>query len=476
MASRCPNCFNSIEIGSICPHCHFDIAKEKQYLGVLPKFTVLKNQYTIGRVLGRGGFGITYIAKDNFNNKIYAIKEYMPSEYSKRSGNTTNIVPFSDAKSRHVFNHGKEKFLEEAKTLIKLQANPNVVSIYSFFTENNTAYLVMEYLDGQDLRQMARSNGGKIDPNFATQIFMTVASSLMEIHRMNILHRDLSPENIIVTSDNSIKLIDFGAARNYVSLQNKGMSILLKPGFAPPEQYSQTGTQGPWSDVYALCATIYNVISGKLLPDALYRYRGTKVEPLYSLGCNVSKKLSDIIDKGLILDHKKRYQNFKELLDDFEIQASKKSKNDKKNTIFQEDSIPLPDDSSNHGFKEKHEKNSNTNYDTPIPPNKKNVTPYIATIKGNMQTNKMMLAVNKYLVIGRSPQQSNYVVPNDTNVSRVHCYVKFDGKDFYILDKKSANNTYFSNGEMLIKNKEYKVKAGTMFYLATPNNMLIVEC
>ena len=307
---------------TVCPNCGNDSSKNKQYPGVLPPFTLLNNRYLVGKVLGKGGFGITYVAKDVIGNNICAVKEYMPSEYSSRSEGTLNVVPYSDDKARYVFTHGREKFMEEAKTLLKLRSNPIVVDILDYFTENNTAYLVMEYLSGQDLRKMARSSGGKIDPEFAKTIFVTIASSLMEVHRMNILHRDLSPENIIVTDDGRIKLIDFGAARNFVSTQNKGMSILLKPGFAPPEQYNTKGNQGPWSDVYALCATFYTLVSGKALVDALFRYRGEQQPSLLSLGCPVTKKTSDVIERGMELDYNKRYKDFKELLDDIDIAAS----------------------------------------------------------------------------------------------------------------------------------------------------------
>ena len=246
---NCQHCFEPTMGNVVCPHCGFDPRTLKAYVGTLPPFTILHARYLVGRVLGKGGFGVTYIAKDLCTNRLCAIKEYLPSEYSSRSNGTKNIVPFSDAKAQYVFNHGREKFVEEAKTLKQLRNHPIVVDIWDFFHENNTAYLVMELLDGQDLRKQARQNGGKMDADQMKEVFVIVASALMEIHRLNILHRDLSPENIILTKDGRVKLIDFGAARNFVSTQNAGMSILLKPGFAPPEQYERKGSHGPWSDV-----------------------------------------------------------------------------------------------------------------------------------------------------------------------------------------------------------------------------------
>lgn len=443
---NCPNCFMPIGGSTICPNCGNDYSKNKQFAGVLPVFTLLNNRYLVGRVLGKGGFGVTYIAKDIISNNICAIKEYMPSEYSTRSGGTQNIVPFSDDKARFVFTHGREKFVEEAKTLLKLRNNPIVVDILDYFTQNNTAYLVMEYLDGQDLRKMARSSGGKLDPEFAKMVFVTIASSLMEIHRMNILHRDLSPENIIVTSNGRIKLIDFGAARNFVSTQNKGMSILLKPGFAPPEQYNAKGTQGPWSDVYALCATFYTLVSGKPLVDALFRYRGEPQPSLASLGCPVTKKTSDVIERGMELDFKRRYRDFKELLDDIDI-ASNPPRHPKPKP-------PTP----------------------PKPPvlSGKITQPYVAAIVGNSLCNKVLVGSNDIFKIGRSAQSCQYVVSGDTNISRIHCYLRFDGNRIYLCDA-SSNGTFFENGTQLAKNKEYVITPGTKFYLATRNHMMILN-
>lgn len=438
---------------TICPNCGNDYSKNKQFAGVLPAFTLLNNRYLIGRVLGKGGFGVTYIAKDIISNNICAVKEYMPSEYSTRSGGTQNIVPFSDDKARFVFTHGRDKFMEEAKTLLKLRNNPIVVDILDYFTQNNTAYLVMEYLDGQDLRKMARTSGGKLDPDFAKMVFVTIASSLMEIHRMNILHRDLSPENIIVTSNGRIKLIDFGAARNFVSTQNKGMSILLKPGFAPPEQYNAKGTQGPWSDVYALCATFYTLVSGKPLVDALFRYRGEQQPSLASLGCPVTKKTSDVIERGMELDFKRRYKDFKELLDDIDINVSAPPPR-RERTV---DKPPQPNPPQ-----------------PPKPPEIKQVQPYVAAIVGNSLCNKVFIGNNDVFKIGRSAQSCQYIVSGDTNISRIHCYLRFDGNRIYLCDA-SSNGTFFENGTQLVKNKEYVINPGTKFYLATRNHMLVLN-
>ena len=451
---NCQQCFAPLKGERVCPHCGYDPSTAKAYVGVLPAFTILHTRYLLGRVLGKGGFGVTYVAMDLKYNTLCAIKEYLPAEYSTRSNGTKNIVPYSDAKAQYVFNHGREKFVEEARTLLELKNDPIVVDILNFFQENNTAYLVMEYLDGQDLRKMARKQGGRLDADFAKTIFVTIASSLMEIHKKNILHRDLSPENIVVTKDGKIKLIDFGAARNFVSTQNAGMSILLKPGFAPPEQYEKKGNQGPWSDVYALCATFYNLVSGKTLVDALFRYRGQEQPSLISLGCAVTKKTSDVIEKGMALEQKNRYQNFMELLNDIDIEVARKPIPSSPQSVTTPQPVRPPQ--------------------PPQPPIKTvHKHAYIAAVMRNQMVNKVLVPQGSSFSVGRF-EQSHYRISGDTNVSREHCQIRYDGSKLYITDK-SANGTFLAKtGERLNRNQEYVIPSGTQFYLATPNHLLIL--
>ena len=502
---NCPNCFHPLGGNTVCGRCSFDINTIKTPPGALPLFCTLNSRYVLGRVLGKGGFGITYIAQDFSTNRICAIKEYMPSEYASRDGGTQSVFPFPDQKATYVFEHGKSKFIEEAKTLLRMSINPIVVNIWDYFTQNNTAYIVMEFLDGQDLRKLARSNGGTIEPDFAKNILVTIASSLMEIHRMNILHRDLSPENIIVTKSGQIKLIDFGAARNFVSNQNKGMSILLKPGFAPPEQYHTKGVQGPWSDVYALCATFYNIVSGKPLVDALFRSRGEVQPSLYSMGCAVTEKTSQVIEKGMELDHKKRYQDFKQLMDDIDLNATKSPPNpgpmvmcecgNVYNSSFNRQSTgsccpkcALKCSSCGIFYNRKlstcpkcraSSGRQSTVSSKQIATDDKTAAlliPFVTASIAGRTAVKSRVNENDIFKIGRSRQSSHMALEHDTNISRVHCYIRYDrSKNIFYLSDVSVNGTYLEGGRRLEKNKEYALQPGAKFYLASKNNLLTVE-
>ena len=466
----CQNCFLPLQNPGKCPSCGFDPSSVRKYEGVIqPGIQIGNGRYTVGRVLGRGGFGITYKAKNNATGRIVAVKEYMPSEYSSRPSGSLTVIPYDNEKSRRIFKHGKEKFIDEAKTLVQLRNNPIVVDILDYFEENNTAYLVMQFLDGKDLRTIARNSaGGRIDPEFATECFVTVASCLAEVHKLNILHRDISPENMIVSPDKKIiTLIDFGAARSFVSSQNKGMSILLKVGYAPPEQYNSKGNQGPWSDVYALCATYYNIVSGKAPTDSMFRYRGQHMPTLDEMGCNVYPGMSAIIDKGMSLDVKDRYKDFMELLN----AVSK---------VMPISQSPAPKPKPDPGPGPRPGPRPNPvlpPHPNPIPRPpvqpviSKQKIPYITFVSSGISSN---IGSRDIFKIGRTGQGCNMSLSGSI-ISRIHCYLTFDGNNFRLTDV-SSNGTFLENGERLVKEREYILPPGSKFYIAERENMFIVNC
>ena len=263
----CPNCFNAIGSMRPCPYCGNEQFDRKNPLA-LPVNVVLKNRYVVGRMLGAGGFGITYKCYDLKERKICAIKEYAPSTSATRLSDSLTLTATSVSR-QEIFEHGREKFLGEAATLSQLQDIPDVVKIWDCFEMNGTAYFVMEFLSGSTLNGIKKAYGGRIEYSVAYGIILQAAESLGKIHEEgNIFHRDISPENIMVTADLEVKIIDFGTAKYINNQKSQTLSVVLKPGYAPPEQYSTTSKQGAFTDVYALASTFYYVLTGKKIPAA----------------------------------------------------------------------------------------------------------------------------------------------------------------------------------------------------------------
>lgn len=312
MSIYCFNCFKQIpDDAEHCPYCGY--AKGDVEEGILQPGTVLNHKYLIGRTLGQGGFGVTYLSWDqNMETKI-AIKEYFPRSIAARdvtseSGNTIHSVTKDGG-----FDVGLERYVKEASTLSKFFELPGIVAVKDFFYENGTAYIVMEYLDGISLLQYLKENGDQIPAREAVRIMEPVVVSLSQIHQQKLLHRDISPDNIMIMKDGRVKLIDFGAARSFANQGDQSMTVVLKHGYAPLEQYSRTGEQAEWTDVYALCAVLYRMISGKKPPDAIDRITKDPLIGLRKLNRKVPKYISEAIAKGLAVNPADRFQNMYEL-------------------------------------------------------------------------------------------------------------------------------------------------------------------
>ena len=267
----CELCFSPVSRDYPICSCCDSISNLNKYRTALKEGTVLVGRYLIGRVLGKGGFGTTYLCYDLKDNCKVAIKEYFPDTFAYRDGSASTHVAVKSESYNEKYRLGEKKFFQEATTVSKFSNHPNIVHVSNYFRENNTAYYVMEYLDGMDLKGYVRMRGGKISENEAIGIIMQVLEALDTVHKNKILHRDISPDNIFICKQGGIKLIDFGAAREFVEDSSSGMSVILKKGFAPFEQYRRDGNQGPWSDIYALGGTLYYIISGNVPPDAVTR-------------------------------------------------------------------------------------------------------------------------------------------------------------------------------------------------------------
>lgn len=298
---------------AVCEHCGFDLSKASVPPHHLAPFVILAGKYLVGMAIGEGGFGITYIGMDLNLEMRVAIKEYYPNGCAIRdmSGNSSTVQSYV-GEQQEFFQVGREKFINEAKILAKCVNLPEIVTVKDFFKENHTAYIVMEYIDGKTLKDYLKEQGGKISVSETLRMMEPVIKSLGEVHKMNLIHRDISPDNIMIRKDGSIKLLDFGGARDFVS-SGKSMSIMLKPGYAPEEQYRTHGEQGKWTDVYAICATMYRCITGEIPPEAMERSYQDQIKPFSVFQINCPPNVEAAIFRGLSIYKDGRFQSMEEL-------------------------------------------------------------------------------------------------------------------------------------------------------------------
>ncbi len=308
----CPSCFAHRPTREACRDCGYP-AKSDNRPGVhLVPGSLLLGRYKTGRVLGQGGFGATYLGWDDRLQVKVAIKEYYPSSLISRVPGSPSVVAFSDEHARS-FASGLTKFLDEARMLARLRDIKEIVGVQDFFEENATAYLVMELLEGRTMKKYLADSGGRIDVRRTLGVLTPIMKALQTIHEQGLIHRDISPDNIFLTNSGERKLLDFGAARQAVG-QSAGLTVILKPGYAPPEQYSNEGKQGPWSDVYALCATIYIALTGRTPPDATARFMNDKVPKPNDLGVGLPAAFEKVLMSGLAMRWQERPQSMRDLL------------------------------------------------------------------------------------------------------------------------------------------------------------------
>jgi serine/threonine protein kinase len=272
--------------------------------------------YTIDRVLGQGGFGITYLAHDRNLDRAVAIKEYLPISFAYRHSDHT-VKPITSDHGEN-FSWGLSSFLKEAQTLARF-SHPNIVRVQSVFEENSTAYMVMEYEHGQDLSTIYKESD-RLEQPFFEQIFFPIMDGLKEIHKFDFIHRDIKPANIYIREDGTPVLIDFGSARQTTTQQTSEITALVSQGYTPLEQYSPNyGDQGPWTDIYALAATIYEGIVGKKPDESLSRsacLMRSKPDLLVQLDASVypgcSQRFLNAVFAGLKLEPEGRPQSLEE--------------------------------------------------------------------------------------------------------------------------------------------------------------------
>ena len=271
----------------------------------LPHGTVLAEDYEIERVLGAGGFGITYLARERALDRLVTIKEYFPADFAHRR-DTAEAVPRSEG-VREDYQWGLDRFISEAQTLARFD-HANIVKVYRYFRANSTGYMVLHFEEGQSLKGWLKSLGRAPRQRELDQFLAPLLDALEVIHTADFLHRDIAPDNIIIRKDGSPVLIDFGSARGEIAQHSRTLSALVKPGYSPYEQYAETGhRQGPWTDIYALAATLYHAITGKRPQDAPSRIVKDDLPPSREVALSSYRaRFLAAIDRALALDIDKR--------------------------------------------------------------------------------------------------------------------------------------------------------------------------
>lgn len=305
----CLNCFAIIE-GQLsdCSHCQYPQPQSYDLRYLRPQFRLYR-QYYIGRILGCGGFGVTYLAYDrNLGTKV-AIKEYFPTSCASRAADGITVVPAAGQEGE-IFRVGKEKFIAEARLLASLR-NHHIITIRHFFEDCNTAYFVMEYLEGQTLDAYLEQKGGKLPAPEVRKLLFPMLEALDEVHDRNTFHRDIKPENIYMTRKGQPILLDFGAARQQISGSTESM-LFLTEGFAPLEQYASNGIQGPWTDIYALAATYYKAVTGMIPPTPQERQQQDLLLPPSRYGIQIAPEEERWLMKGLELKWSNRPESITE--------------------------------------------------------------------------------------------------------------------------------------------------------------------
>ena len=312
---RCFGCMKLTD-QSVCPHCGYpqNASNEPHQL---PVGTVLQDQYLVGRVLGQGGFGITYLGWDLHLERMVAIKEFYPSATVNRDVSISRYVRVNTTQMAGSFEASRERFLREARALARLTDVPEIVGIYSSFQENNTAYIVMEFVKGTELVKMVQKRGGPMGAQETLKILKSVVYALDTVHKAGLVHRDISPDNIILHPTGGAKILDFGAVRTVEDPHadrdlNKSTEAIVKQGFAPVEQYRNRGGIGPWTDEYALCGTIYYCLTGRVPVDAVSRSMG-EGHPDWQSIPGLTARQRAALEKGMSVLAKDRFPSVAEL-------------------------------------------------------------------------------------------------------------------------------------------------------------------
>ncbi|MCC8082326.1 MAG: FHA domain-containing serine/threonine-protein kinase [Lachnospiraceae bacterium] len=439
----CTNCLNGTLQNGICTSCHKhagDTAPRKP--NTLPDRYMLGSRYYLGRVIGKGGFGITYMAWDRERRERVIVKELYPSQDVTRDSHTGRVTPVPGQEA--CFQKYKQRFKEEAQTLYSFQREPTILNVYGLLEANGTVYYSMEYLSGWDMKTFLQ-NQGKIGWGQLSCYVRDILRTLRVIHAKNLIHRDITPDNIFLISDRNAKLIDFGSVRCYND--GTGLTALVKAVFAPPEQYYTDGNQGPWTDIYSLCVTMYYALSGICPPKAPDRISKDGTVPIGQICPGLPGHVVKAIQKGMSIRIEDRYSNvgaFATALFPGE-------------DIFS--SLWTTNSGSSQGNKYQ-ELTGKVKQKIEDVKAKQTVCYSLRGIAGQYQGKVIRIPADSSLLFGRSSQcQIGY--PGDTRgVSRKHLTIRCDhNRNLFIMDEHSSCGTMVS-GYRLQPGTWYRLKKG----------------
>ena len=402
--------------------------------------------YLVLSVLGAGGFGITYRCMDpqDMEHNV-AIKEYMPEALAERRENGW-VVPREGREA--AFQHGRERFSEEAEMLISLsQRIPEVVSVREILDDHNTLYYVMEYLEGLNLRQLVRVNGGKMAFGAALDATLQAGRALERVHEAGVVHRNICPESLMALPDGHLKIIDFGGAKTLSALSQK-FSVAVRPGFAPPEQYAGNLAQGSFTDVYSLAATFYFLASGVILPTAPDRMSGQGYRPLLELVPECTPEVSLAVDRALVLDARHRTQAMWEFLQGIDPPPPKPIRTEQR-------SGRTGTGSSRSG--------------------KAAPEAWVEVLQGACAGQRFPLPPDEPVCVGRSPARCQIVLSGHPEISGVHLQMLYQPrkKGIYLIDE-STNGTW-CRGMRLKKGTKYHIRPGQEFGLGSMQCVITVK-
>lgn len=388
----------------------------------LPLGTIVHNRYRVDQVLGEGGFGVTYRVTDLKEGRTAAMKEYMPTDIAIRKYNGVEVIPRQDC--QEAYERFRDKFLEEAKIIYRYRGHPNIICVHHLFYGNNTAYYVMEFIDGMDLGKMLAQNGQRMRWEELRPIMDQVVSALKEVHDSGMIHCDISPDNIYVLKGGQVKLIDFGAAKSI--LQGKSSIMMLKRGFAPPEQLSSSGKLGPWTDVYALAVTIYRSITGIMPQSAEDRLMMDKTLWCSQLGIPCPHEgWEPALKKAMSLRIEDRYQSVAEFWTNLNGAPPRQA----------------PQQTYSAGFND----------------------PVLVCINGYFAGK--CLPIREEILVGRDPSRCAVVFPPKTpGVSGVHMRLWATNGILMAMDMGSRNGTWL-DGQRMTPGLVYTVRPGSALHL-----------